>query len=66
MFNNNAHSLEKISEIMKDHNAAYEKALVKAGYDVLVFIVSNEEDLSRITCGNAILIYCYQKEWTVA
>jgi 23S rRNA (adenine2503-C2)-methyltransferase len=33
----------------------YEKALVDAGYDVLVFIASKEEDEGRITCGNAIL-----------
>jgi len=33
----------------------HEEALKKAGYDVLVFIASEEEDLSRITCGNAIL-----------
>ncbi|MHA2040208.1 MAG: Fe-S-oxidoreductase [Promethearchaeota archaeon] len=33
----------------------YEKELKKAGYDVLVFIASKEEDESRITCGNAIL-----------
>jgi 23S rRNA (adenine2503-C2)-methyltransferase len=33
----------------------YEEALKKAGYDVLVFIASKEEDLGRITCGNAIL-----------
>lgn len=32
-----------------------EKKLVQAGYDVLVFIASEEEDLGRITCGNAIL-----------
>jgi 23S rRNA (adenine2503-C2)-methyltransferase len=32
-----------------------EKKLVSAGYDVLVFIASKEEDESRITCGNAIL-----------
>ena len=32
-----------------------ERELKSAGYDVLVFIASNEEDLSRITCGNAIL-----------
>ena len=32
-----------------------EKCLKKAGYDVLVFIASYEEDMSRITCGNAIL-----------
>ena len=33
----------------------YETNLKKAGYDVLVFIASAEEDLGRITCGNAIL-----------
>ncbi len=33
----------------------YDNALRKAGYDVLVFIASKEEDESRITCGNAIL-----------
>jgi len=33
----------------------HEEALKKAGYDVLVFIASDEEDLGRITCGNAIL-----------
>jgi len=33
----------------------YEERLKKAGYDVLVFIASVEEDLGRITCGNAIL-----------
>lgn len=32
-----------------------EQALKRAGYDVLVFIASKEEDESRITCGNAIL-----------
>lgn len=30
-------------------------ALRKAGYEVLVFIASEDEDLGRITCGNAIL-----------
>ena len=33
----------------------HEENLKKAGYDVLVFIASEEEDLGRITCGNAIL-----------
>lgn len=33
----------------------YEEILRNAGYDVLVFIASEEEDLGRITCGNAIL-----------
>jgi 23S rRNA (adenine2503-C2)-methyltransferase len=32
-----------------------EESLKKVGYDVLVFIASKEEDLGRITCGNAIL-----------
>lgn len=32
-----------------------EKKLKAAGYDVLVFLASDYEDLSRITCGNAIL-----------
>ena len=32
-----------------------EERLRAAGYDVLVFIASEEEDSSRITCGNAIL-----------
>jgi 23S rRNA (adenine2503-C2)-methyltransferase len=32
-----------------------EEALKDAGFDVLVFIPSKEEDESRITCGNAIL-----------
>jgi 23S rRNA (adenine2503-C2)-methyltransferase len=35
--------------------AETEAALKAAGYDVLVFIASKEEDESRITCGNAIL-----------
>ncbi len=33
----------------------HEAALKGAGYDVLTFIASHEEDSSRITCGNAIL-----------
>ncbi len=33
----------------------YEKDLKDAGFEVLVFIASAEEDLGRITCGNAIL-----------
>lgn len=31
------------------------RELRQAGYDVLVFIASNEEDSSKITCGNALL-----------
>ena len=33
----------------------HEKALKAAGFDVLVFVPSLEEDQGRITCGNAIL-----------
>lgn len=33
----------------------HEKELKDAGYDVLVFIASDYEDLGRITCGNVIL-----------
>ena len=32
-----------------------ENSLKKVGYDVIVFVASEEEDLGRITCGNAIL-----------
>jgi 23S rRNA (adenine2503-C2)-methyltransferase len=35
--------------------ATHEQELRSAGYDVLVFIASREEDEGRITCGNAIL-----------
>lgn len=31
------------------------ESLVKAGYEVIVFIASKEEDESMITCGNAVL-----------
>lgn len=34
---------------------AHKKALESAGYDVLVFIASEDEDKGMITCGNAIL-----------
>jgi 23S rRNA (adenine2503-C2)-methyltransferase len=35
--------------------AHHEEALKKAGFEVLTFIASREEDAGRITCGNAIL-----------
>lgn len=35
--------------------ADFESSLTKAGYDVIVFIASHEEDAGLITCGNAIL-----------
>ena len=34
---------------------AAEKSLLDAGFDVLVFVPSHDEDRGRITCGNAIL-----------
>lgn len=33
----------------------FEQPLVKAGWDVIVFVPSVEEDEDRITCGNALL-----------
>ena len=33
----------------------FEKPLVAAGWDVIVFIPSKEEDSDRITCGNSLL-----------
>lgn len=36
----------------------FEQPLVKAGWDVIVFIPSVEEDEDRITCGNALLSEC--------
>ena len=33
----------------------FEEPLVKAGWDVIVFIPSEEEDSDRITCGNALI-----------
>ena len=36
----------------------YQKAeddLINAGFDVLIFVPSSDEDGGRITCGNAIL-----------
>ncbi len=33
----------------------FEKPLVEAGFDVIVFIPSKEEDSDRITCGNALI-----------
>lgn len=32
-----------------------EKDLIRAGFDVLIFVPSSDEDEGRITCGNAIL-----------
>ena len=34
----------------------FEQPLVKLGWDVLVFVPSEEEDSDRITCGNALIV----------
>ena len=33
----------------------FERPLVEAGWDVIVFVPSKEEDSDRITCGNALI-----------
>lgn len=53
-------ALEHGIRTMGDYTSSYPyehhaENLRKAGYDVLVFIASEDEDLGRITCGNAIL-----------
>lgn len=59
--------MHKTSEALKNHIETcgdytsyypyqeYEESLKQAGYDVIVFIASKEEDEGLITCGNAIL-----------
>ena len=44
-------------EIVKDFDVyeKFEEPLVKAGWDVIVFVPSQEEDSDRITCGNALI-----------
>lgn len=44
-------------EIVKDFDVyeQFEKPLVNAGWDVIVFIPSQEEDSDRITCGNSLI-----------
>lgn len=44
-------------EIVKDFDVyeKFEKPLVAAGWDVIVFIPSQEEDSDRITCGNSLI-----------
>jgi len=48
--------LNVTSEYM-DYNVyrKFEEPLVKAGWDVIVFVPSEEEDSDRITCGNALI-----------
>lgn len=33
----------------------FERPLVDAGWDVIVFVPSEEEDADRITCGNSLI-----------
>ena len=51
-----ANGIETAGDYTEYHPYAHHEAALKAaGYDVLVFIASHEEDSSGITCGNAIL-----------
>lgn len=51
-------------EIIKNFNVyeKFEKPLVDAGWDVIVFIPSQEEDMDRITCGNSLIALNSSKE----
>ena len=44
-------------EIVKNFDVyeKFEQPLVKDGWDVIVFIPSEEEDKDRITCGNSLI-----------
>lgn len=44
-------------EVVKDFDVyeKFEQPLIKDGWDVIVFIPSEEEDSDRITCGNALI-----------
>ena len=44
-------------EIITDFDVyeKFEQPLVKAGWDVIVFVPSAEEDMDRITCGNSLI-----------
>ena len=44
-------------EIIKDFDVyeKFEQPLVDAGWDVIVFVPSKEEDADRITCGNSLI-----------
>ena len=50
-------ALKNEYEIVKDYSVyeKFERPLVEAGWDVIVFVPSTEEDADRITCGNALL-----------
>ncbi len=48
-------------EIVKDFDVyeRFERPLVEAGWQVIVFVPSAEEDADRITCGNALIASAY-------
>lgn len=50
-------AVNKGYEIVTDFDVyeKFEQPLVKAGWDVIVFIPSKEEDEDRITCGNSLI-----------
>lgn len=50
-------------EIVKDFDVyeRFEKPLVEAGWNVIVFIPSEEEDKDRITCGNSLIASADEK-----
>jgi 23S rRNA (adenine2503-C2)-methyltransferase len=51
-----AHNIQTLGDYTDFHPyLQHEENLKAVGYDVLTFIASVEEDLGRITCGNAIL-----------
>ena len=49
--------VENRIEVVKDFDVyeKFEQPLVKDGWDVIVFIPSEEEDSDRITCGNSLI-----------
>ena len=46
-----------VGDTYTDYNVYrdFEQPLVEAGWDVIVFVPSKEEDSDRITCGNALI-----------
>lgn len=46
-----------VGDTYTDYNVYrdFEQPLVKAGWDVIIFVPSKEEDSDRITCGNALI-----------
>lgn len=51
-------------EIVTDFDVyeQFEKPLVEAGWNVIVFVPSKEEDADRITCGNSLIALQNKKE----